>query len=114
MYNARQKRWETRTKIEWRWEDGHVQLNIDDLLITGSNPRQVNHRYLEPLSLTWANSSLYEPDYLAGWKAQAYQTTLTEAWESAKRIIREEAKQACHRNIPTNHAEFQHECRLRG
>ncbi len=103
-YNAQQKRWETRTKIEWRWEDGHVQLNIDDLLITGSNPRQVNHRYLEAIKpYDMGELVLYEPDYLAGWKAQAYQTTLTEAWESAKRIIREEAKQACHQDIPTNH-----------
>jgi hypothetical protein len=43
----------------------------------------------------------YDPGYLAGWQAQAYETTLTEAWDSSKTIIREDAKQACIKDIPT-------------
>lgn len=46
-YNASQKRWETRTKIEWRWENGTVPLNIDDHLVTGSSPRRISHTILE-------------------------------------------------------------------
>jgi predicted RNA-binding Zn-ribbon protein involved in translation (DUF1610 family) len=103
-YNAAQKRWETRKKIDWRWEDGDVYFNVDDLLITGSSSRQINHNYLEKIKpYNMGELVAYEPDYLAGWQAQAYQTTLTEAWEDAKRIIREQAKIACHQDIPTHH-----------
>jgi predicted RNA-binding Zn-ribbon protein involved in translation (DUF1610 family) len=103
-YNASQKRWETRTKIEWRWEDGQVEFDVDDLLITGSSSKQVNHQYLEKIKpYQMRDLVVYEPDFLAGWQAQAYQTTLTDAWESAKGIIREQAKKACHRDIPTHH-----------
>jgi len=45
----------------------------------------------------------YEPDYLAGWQAQAYEITLSNAWERSKTVIREQAKQACYRDIPTCH-----------
>ena len=103
-YNAQQKRWETRTKIEWRWEDGQVEFDVDDLLISGSNSKQVNHQYLEEIKpYQMRDLVTYEPDFLAGWQAQAYQTTLTDAWDKAKGIIREQAKDACHQDIPTHH-----------
>ena len=104
QYNARTKRWETRTKIVWRWEDGHVRLNIEDHLVSGSANRHISHQILNRLLPFHLNALVaYEPDYLAGWQAQAYETTLTEAWEIGKRAIREQAKKACHRDIPTSH-----------
>lgn len=103
-YNAGQKRWETRTRIEWRWEKGSVRLNIDDFLITGSHDVHISHRILERLvPFNLKELVTYAPDYLAGWQAQAYETTLTEAWESAKRAIREQAKGACRQDIHSGH-----------
>jgi uncharacterized Zn finger protein (UPF0148 family) len=103
-YNAREKRWETRTKIVWRWEEGRVHLTIDDFLVTGSSPRRISHRILERIYPFQMNGLVaYEPDYLAGWRAQAYETTLTEAWETGKAAMREQAKTACHNDIPTHH-----------
>jgi ribosomal protein L37AE/L43A len=103
-YNSREKRWETRTKIEWRWENGSVHLSIDDYLISGSSPKHINQRILQGI-YPYQISGLvaYEPDYLAGWQAQAYETTLTEAWQNAKAAIREQAKETCYEDIPTSH-----------
>jgi len=103
-YNAREKRWETRTRIDWRWEDGSVHLNIDDFLVSGSSPQHISHRTLQRITpFQMSGLVAYEPDYLAGWQAQAYETTLTEAWEIGKTAIREQARQACYQAIPTSH-----------
>ncbi len=103
-YNASQKRWETRTKIEWRWETGTVSVNIDDLLVVGSSPQRISHTILKRIYPYQMNDLVaYHPDYLAGWQAQAYETTLTDAWEMGKQAIREQAKQACYQDIPTSH-----------
>jgi len=103
-YNASQKRWETRTKIDWRWETGIVPLSIDDLLVTGSSPNRISHTILQRIyPYNMKDLVAYHPDYLAGWQAQAYETTLTDAWETGKQIIRSQAKEACYRDIPTSH-----------
>jgi DNA-directed RNA polymerase subunit RPC12/RpoP len=103
-YNASAKRWETRTTIVWRWEDGSIRLNIDDFLVSGSDNQHINQPILNQLLPFELNGLIaYQPDYLAGWQAQAYETTLTEAWETAKTAIREQAKKACYQDIPTNH-----------
>ncbi len=103
-YNAREKRWETRTRIDWRWEDGNVHLNIDDFLVSGSSPQHISHRILQRLyPFQLSGLVAYEPDYLAGWRAQAYETTLTDAWQSGKSAIREQARKACYQDIPTSH-----------
>lgn len=103
-YNAHEKRWETRTRIVWRWENGHVQLSIDDLLVSGSSPKHISQHILKNIYPFQMQSLMaYEPGFLAGWQAQAYQTTLTDAWESGKSLIRENARQACYQDIPTHH-----------
>ena len=103
-YNSREKRWETRTRIVWRWQNGDVRLSIDDFLVTGSNPEHIKHHILEKLYPYDVRSLVaYKPDFLAGWQAQAYETTLTEAWKIGKSSIREQAKKACSQDIPTNH-----------
>jgi len=103
-YNSHEKRWETRTKIVWRWESGDVRLKVDDFLVSGSGKGRIHHRILEDLYPFNLHALVtYEPSYLAGWRAQAYETTLTEAWESSKQAIRESAKKACYQDIPSHH-----------
>jgi len=102
-YNAHQKRWETRTRTVWRWQDGRVRLNIEDLLVTGSGPKRLSHRILHQLyPFNMGDLVTYAPDFLAGWQAQAYETTLTQAWEIGKQTIRENTKAACYQQIPSS------------
>lgn len=102
-YNAHQKRWETRTHTVWKWENGRVHLNIEDLLVSGSAPKHLSHRILNQLHpFHLGDLVTYSPDFLAGWQAQAYETTLTDAWEIGKRTIREKAKKACYERIQSN------------
>jgi len=102
-YNAHQKRWETRTRTVWKWEDGRVHLNVEDLLVSGSASNHLSHRILQQLyPFNMADLVAYAPDFLAGWQAQAYETPLTDAWETGKKTIREDAKKACYQRIHTN------------
>ena len=84
----------TRTVTEWRWESGNVNLFIDDLLVSGSDQlsavlmRQMRGYDLHDLAP-------YEPSYLAGMQAQAYDVGLDEAWELGRHAMRERVKKAC-------------------
>ena len=101
-YDASDKSWKTRTVIDWRWEDGQVGIHNDDLLVFGSTrlSRLILQR-LYPFDLN--ELANYSPDFLAGWQAQTYDIALPEAWETGKTILRERAKEACYRDIPTSH-----------
>jgi hypothetical protein len=88
--------------IDWRWEDGQVQVKIDDQVISGSSrlSRLILNR-LAPFNLNALVT--YAPDYLAGWQAQAYDVTLPQAWEEGKTSMRESAKLACYTDIHSSH-----------
>jgi len=102
-YNASQKRWETRSRTVWRWKNGQANLDINDFLVSGSAPKRISHYILSKLyPFNMKDLVAYEPDFLAGWQAQAYETTLPEAWEAGKKNIREQAKKACYQQIPTS------------
>ena len=101
-YDHGTKQWHTRTVIDWRWESGRVSLVVDDLLVSGST--HLSRRLLDGLRPFNLNALVaYNPEYLAGWKAQAYDLTLPDAWKSGKDTIREQAKEACYADIPTSH-----------
>ncbi len=101
-YDSDSKEWKTRTVIDWRWEDGQVTTNIDDLLIGGSS--HVSHTILERIYPFDLNQLVtYAPDYLAGWQAHSYDLTLPQAWERGKTAMREQARTACYNDIPTSH-----------
>ncbi len=73
-------------------------------MVEGSAKNHISYRILRqiyPYNLT--DLVRYEPEYLAGWQAQAYETTLTDAWDRAKITIREQAKKACRADIPSSH-----------
>jgi Zn finger protein HypA/HybF involved in hydrogenase expression len=98
----RDGKWETETVIEWRWENGHVRVPIDSLLIYGTD--KVSTVLLEKLyPYDLSKLSIYDTGYLAGWQAQAYDIQLKPAWELGKQRMRENAKSACYRDIPTSH-----------
>lgn len=104
VYNAAQKRWETRTHITWHWREGQVDVSIDDLVISGVAPQRLIQTILsKTLPFDLSGLVAYQSDYLAGLQAQAYDVTLPEAWEQAKVEMRERAKQACHDDIPSTY-----------
>ena len=101
-YDSTDKEWKSRTVIDWRWENGHVQTRVDDLLVIGSS--HLSHLILKrllPFNLTGLVA--YSADFLAGWQAQAYDITLPQAWEVGKAEMREKAKQACNASIGSAH-----------
>lgn len=101
-YDAGDKSWKTRTVIDWRWENGQVTNNINDLLVTGST--HISRLILERVYPYNMNDLVnYSPDFLAGWQAQAYDVTLPVSWEQAKEIMRERCKKACHDDIHSSH-----------
>ena len=86
--------WKERTVIEWRWERGQVQLTIDDLIVEGS--QQLSRLLLGRLKdFDLSDLTPYEPKYLAGLQARAYDVTLEQAWEIARQEMRERTRQAC-------------------
>ncbi|MBN2430901.1 MAG: zinc ribbon domain-containing protein [Acidobacteria bacterium] len=91
----------TRTKIVWKWESGQVRLNFDDVLIPGTKrfpPRLLSGLLpFDPRCLT-----PYEPRYLAGLHAQAYDVDLTQAWADARHSMRESTRAASRRQASTS------------
>jgi hypothetical protein len=80
--------------IDWRWESGSTRLDIDDLIIPGTEKisslllSKVNNFSLQALTI-------YKPDYLAGYLAQAYDVALEEAWDQGRKVMREQTRSAC-------------------
>ena len=91
----------TRTKIVWKWETGRAGLDIDDLLISGTTR-------LSPILLDRIKDynlhdlAPYEPKYLAGFQAQAYDIPLEAAWERARHNMREHTRRACRSQASTS------------
>lgn len=90
------------TEIDWCWKNGELQLKQRDLLVVGT--KQLKHRLLEKLfPYKLEELTNYSADFLAGWNAHAYDIPLVEAWEEGKSHMREEARQACNKEIAETH-----------
>jgi Zn finger protein HypA/HybF involved in hydrogenase expression len=101
-YDSGSKSFRTRTRIEWRWENGKTTTIIDDLVVNGSSHiSQIILARLHPFDLQQLVA--YTPDYLAGWHAHAYDVMLTDAWEVGKRRMREQAKNECYGHVRSSH-----------
>jgi predicted RNA-binding Zn-ribbon protein involved in translation (DUF1610 family)/ribosomal protein S27AE len=86
--------WKTRTRTVWRWESGHAQLQIDDLLVPGA--ARLSHKLLSGLQdFDMTSLAPYEPKYLAGFQAQSYDIPLEQAWETGRQLMREQTRLAC-------------------
>lgn len=86
--------WKTRTVTDWRRQSGSVVQTFDDVLVTGTTHvsggilSQINNFDLMALAE-------YEPKFLAGWKAQAYEIELEPAWADGRSVMRERTQAAC-------------------
>ena len=87
-------KWKTRTVTKWKWESGHAELDIDDLLIEGTS--RLSDILLDRIrDHDLSHLVPFEPEYLAGLQAQAYEISLDKAWEAARKKMREMTKHAC-------------------
>ncbi|MDD5369054.1 MAG: hypothetical protein PHQ40_08215 [Anaerolineaceae bacterium] len=101
-YDAASHSTQTRTVIDWRWENGTINLPIENMMVAGT--QNVSAILLEKVS-PFPLSDLvdYNPDFLAGWQAKSYDTSLQPAWETGKARMRMMAKDVCVQDIPTSH-----------
>ena len=93
-YDSSSKSWKTRQVKEWRWESGHVRKQYENFLVSGVNSKRLNPNLLcelGPFDMT--KLVAFDPDYLVGINANAYDVDLNAAWAEAKRQMREEARQ---------------------
>ncbi len=94
--------WKTRTVIDWDWRSGRVSLPIDDHLVAGTT--HVSRVILSKAGPFDLNELVeYEPGYLAGWPAKAYDLQLPEAWQLAKQEMRDHARRACYADTGSSH-----------
>ncbi|MCB0026328.1 MAG: TFIIB-type zinc ribbon-containing protein [Anaerolineales bacterium] len=84
----------TRTKTVWRWENGRVNHFYDDALVSGTqqissvlvhNAQNFDTEALVP----------YDPAFLAGISAQAYEVDLQKAYDTGRERMRAQTKQFC-------------------
>jgi predicted RNA-binding Zn-ribbon protein involved in translation (DUF1610 family) len=84
----------TRTRTEWRWESGHVQLHIEDLVVSGT--KRISNLLLGQVnSFDMSLLTPFESQYLAGFQALAYDVQLEPAWETGRQQMREQTREAC-------------------
>ncbi|MCI0393661.1 MAG: hypothetical protein L0332_27655 [Chloroflexi bacterium] len=94
IFNPVTMSWQITTETVWRWESGTLHQVVDDLLIGGS--ARLSQRLLGGIhSYNLNELVVYEPKYLAGAQAQAYDLPLERAWETARSQMREAARLAC-------------------
>jgi hypothetical protein len=92
--------WKERTVTHWRWESGHVRLVHDDLIVEGS--ARLSRRLMDQLKDFDLGALVpYEPSFLAGLQARAYDIPLETAWETARQQMREATRQACYNQAST-------------
>jgi hypothetical protein len=92
--------WKERTVIEWRWESGHVRQNIDDLIIDGTT--RLSTVLLDRINNFDMRALVpYEPNYLAGMRAHAYELSLEDAWRRGREKMREQTREACLKQAST-------------
>ncbi len=101
-YDSGSKTWHSRIVIDWRWESGQVGLPIRNLLMKGTqNVSKILIEKIYPFNLK--ELAEYQPEFLAGWQAKAYDIPLQTAWDDAKANMREQAKRACEKDINSAH-----------
>lgn len=79
---------------QWDWESGQVSLFTDDMLISGS--RQISLTLLKQMQgYRLGDLVPYNPTFLAGISAQAYDVDLETAWQAARTAMRGKTKETC-------------------
>ncbi len=99
-YDSSSKTWQTRTRVDWRWESGHAQVRIENLIVPGT-ARLSNLHLRKIRNFDLRGLVDYDPKYLAGFQAQAYDVKLEAAWEVGREEMREQTRQECRKQAST-------------
>jgi predicted RNA-binding Zn-ribbon protein involved in translation (DUF1610 family) len=99
-YDASSKTWRTRTRVDWRWESGNVQLNFDDLPVPGTKRLSMLHLN-KVRNFDLKRLAPYSPEFLAGFQALAYDIPLEAAWKMGRQEMREQTRLACRSQAST-------------
>ncbi len=84
----------------WKWEDGKIQLYFDDLQVFGTS--KLSKRLLNQAGRYNLDDLVaYNPTYLAGIQAQAYDVPLDNAWTKARSRMRTRTKKECKEKAST-------------
>lgn len=76
-------------EIKWRWKQGEVSKRFRHHLVSGTT--RITPGLLAKIwNFTLTDLAAYEPAYLAGLQAQAYDVQLDAAWETARSDLREQ------------------------
>jgi hypothetical protein len=97
----RDSRGKTRRRTVWKWESGNVYRVFEDLLVRGTN--HVSLHLLAAIDKFDLNAlTPYEPQYLAGMHAQAYEIGLEDSWETARHDMRDKTRLDCRSQASTS------------
>jgi len=100
-YDSSDRTWKSRTVTVWRWESGRAQVTFDDVLVSGST--RISRVLLAQLGNFDTRQLVpYEPAYLAGLRALAYDVPLEAAWKTARETMREQTWQASRSQASTS------------
>lgn len=85
-------------KIRWSGRSGHISKFFDDVLILAS--KSLPERFTKALA-PWELSALkdYSPNYMAGYKAEAYSVELKEGFTEAEGVMEREIRNLVRRDI---------------
>jgi hypothetical protein len=102
-WNAREKRHESHTVIDWRRASGSRADEVRDLLVPAT--ARLSARLLGEVQAGFdlAKLAVYEPTLLAGFQASAHDVSLADGWERGRADLRERARDACRGDIPERH-----------
>ncbi len=86
-------------RTRWVWSSGRRDDLYDDLLVCAS--RGLPHDLADRLT-TFDTARLvpYEPNYLAGWKAEEYAVELNDAWKTAVGRMEASQRSRCASDVP--------------
>ncbi|MFP4320967.1 MAG: hypothetical protein ACLFTK_00790 [Anaerolineales bacterium] len=83
-----------RTYTVWEWRNGQLQRSFDDFIVSGTT--KVSEVLLDRVSdFDTEGLVTYNPGYLAGVRAQAYDRDLETSWQIGREKMREIVKEAC-------------------
>ena len=88
---------ELETETDWKRESGQVHLTFDDQYVSGTT--HLNETAVEQITDFDLQALVaYNPAYLAGHHAQAYEVSLNQAWEKTQARMKKRARAECKRD----------------
>jgi ribosomal protein L37AE/L43A len=99
------------TETRWEQESGQVRLEFDDQYVPGTKRlREILAERITDFNLRTLVA--YNPAYLAGHHAQAYEVDLNQAWEKAQAQMKEKTRAASERDALSGKADHIRNLRL--